>query len=249
MPCLALLSIKASTASCNILFSLRVIISGAFNSRSCFKRLFRLMTRRYKSFKSEVAKRPPSKGTIGLKSGGITGTTFKIIHSGLILFLMRWLKNLILLINRSLLAPVDFSKSLSSSAMVLVMSILAKRFLMASAPISASKTWPYFNDKSWKACSEIIFSGFNSLSSVSAVFKVFSNSLNFSSFWAVNLLICPSIISPLAEAGKPLALSCLRRLSKSLSICLRYCLYSTLSCTKVSAFKDSLTLVIIKSAK
>ena len=33
------------------------------------------MTRRYKSFKSEVAKRPPSKGTNGRKSGGNTGST------------------------------------------------------------------------------------------------------------------------------------------------------------------------------
>jgi hypothetical protein len=31
------------------------------------------MTRRYKSFKSEVAKRPPSSGTNGRKSGGSTG--------------------------------------------------------------------------------------------------------------------------------------------------------------------------------
>jgi len=33
------------------------------------------MTRRYKSFKSEVAKRPPSSGTNGRKSGGNTGNT------------------------------------------------------------------------------------------------------------------------------------------------------------------------------
>ena len=31
----------------------------------------------------EVAKRPPSKGTSGLNSGGITGITLRIIHSGL----------------------------------------------------------------------------------------------------------------------------------------------------------------------
>ena len=41
------------------------------------------MTRRYKSFKSDVAKRPPSRGTKGLKSGGRTGNASKIIHSGL----------------------------------------------------------------------------------------------------------------------------------------------------------------------
>src|SRR5690606_42074142 len=41
-----------------------------------------MITLRYKSFKSEVAKRPPSSGTSGRNSGGITGITFKIIHSG-----------------------------------------------------------------------------------------------------------------------------------------------------------------------
>ena len=50
------------------------------------KRLFLMITRRYKSFKSEVAKRPPSKGTRGLRSGGITGTTSSTIHSGRDLF-------------------------------------------------------------------------------------------------------------------------------------------------------------------
>ena len=39
---------------------------------------------RYKSFKSDVANLPPSKGTSGLNSGGITGTDVKIIHSGLL---------------------------------------------------------------------------------------------------------------------------------------------------------------------
>lgn len=47
-----------------------------------FKRLLRIITRRYKSFKSEVAKRPPSNGTKGRNSGGITGTVLMIIHSG-----------------------------------------------------------------------------------------------------------------------------------------------------------------------
>ena len=42
----------------------------------------RVITRRYKSFKSEVAKRPPSNCNIGRKSGGITGNASKIIHSG-----------------------------------------------------------------------------------------------------------------------------------------------------------------------
>ena len=78
------LSNKASTDSCNIRFSLRTIISGAFKSNKRFKRLLRLITRRYKSFKSDVAKRPPSKGTKGRNSGGNTGSTVITIHSGLL---------------------------------------------------------------------------------------------------------------------------------------------------------------------
>ena len=58
------------------------MISGARNSNKRFKRLLRLITRRYKSFKSEVAKRPPSNGTNGRNSGGITGNTSNTIHSG-----------------------------------------------------------------------------------------------------------------------------------------------------------------------
>ena len=47
-----------------------------------------MITRRYKSFKSEVAKRPPSSGTNGRNSGGITASTFTIIHSGLLTSLL-----------------------------------------------------------------------------------------------------------------------------------------------------------------
>ena len=78
------LSNNESTASCNMRFSLRTIISGACNSNKRFKRLLRLITRRYKSFKSDVAKRPPSNGTNGRKSGGNTGNTSIIIHSNFI---------------------------------------------------------------------------------------------------------------------------------------------------------------------
>ena len=65
-------------------FSLRTMTSGACSSISFFSRLLRLMTRRYRSFRSEVAKRPPSSGTRGRSSGGITGSTSRIIHSGLL---------------------------------------------------------------------------------------------------------------------------------------------------------------------
>ncbi len=63
-------------------FSLRTMMSGARSSISRFRRLLRLMTRRYRSFRSEVANRPPSSGTSGRSSGGITGTTSRIIQSG-----------------------------------------------------------------------------------------------------------------------------------------------------------------------
>ena len=65
-------------------FSLRTMTSGACSSISFFNRLLRLITRRYRSFKSDVAKRPPSSGTSGRSSGGITGITSRIIHSGLL---------------------------------------------------------------------------------------------------------------------------------------------------------------------
>src|SRR5213596_3411887 len=76
------LSNSASTASWSMRFSLRMMISGALRSMSRFNRLLRLMTRRYRSFRSEVANRPPSSGTSGRSSGGMTGMTSRIIHSG-----------------------------------------------------------------------------------------------------------------------------------------------------------------------
>ena len=76
------LSSRASTDSCSIRFSLRTMISGALSSSSRFRRLFRLITRRYRSFRSEVAKRPPSSGTSGRRSGGNTGNTVMIMYSG-----------------------------------------------------------------------------------------------------------------------------------------------------------------------
>ena len=58
-------------------------MSGAFKSKSLLSLLFLLITLLYKSFKSDVANLPPSNGTNGRSSGGITGTVVKIIHSGL----------------------------------------------------------------------------------------------------------------------------------------------------------------------
>ena len=58
------------------------MMSGAPNSISFLSLLLRFITRLYRSFKSEVANLPPSRGTMGRNSGGMTGTTSKIIHSG-----------------------------------------------------------------------------------------------------------------------------------------------------------------------
>src|SRR5512146_633892 len=67
------LSNSASTLSCSMRFSLRTMMSGARSSMSRFRRLLRLMTRRYRSLRSDVAKRPPSSGTRGRSSGGVAG--------------------------------------------------------------------------------------------------------------------------------------------------------------------------------
>ena len=61
--------------------------SGALISIKFFKRLFLMIILLYKSFKSLAANRPPSRGTRGLSSGGITGRIDITIHSGLLIFL------------------------------------------------------------------------------------------------------------------------------------------------------------------
>ena len=82
-----LLSKSASTDSCSILFSFRSITSGALISIKFLSRLFLIIILLYKSFKSLAANRPPSSGTRGLSSGGITGRIEITIHSGLLIFL------------------------------------------------------------------------------------------------------------------------------------------------------------------
>ena len=70
-------------------FSFRMMTSGVLSASRFFRRLLRLMTRRYRSFRSDVANRPPSSGTKGRRSGGITGSTVSTIHSGRLLDLMK----------------------------------------------------------------------------------------------------------------------------------------------------------------
>ena len=138
------LSNSESTASCNIRFSLRTIISGALSSSKRFKRLLRLITRRYKSFKSDVAKRPPSNGTNGRSSGGNTGKISRIIHSGLMPDFWNasntFKRLAIFLIFASL--PVS-PKSRRNTSISFTMSIVRNNSRTASAPITALNSSPY----------------------------------------------------------------------------------------------------------
>ena len=134
------LSNSASTDSCNILFSFRIIMSGALNSISLFRRLFLFITLLYRSFRSEVANLPPSCGTNGLSSGGITGITSSIIHSGLAPDSIKDSTSLSLLTNFFLLISEPV---LMRSSRILIISssrsISINIFFIASAPMATSK--------------------------------------------------------------------------------------------------------------
>ena len=140
------LSRSASTASCSMRFSLRTMMSGALSSKRRRRRLFRLITRRYKSFRSEVAKRPPSRGTNGLRSGGSTGSTVSTIHSGLLpdstkdsSSFRRFESRLILV---SELVPSISSRTRTTSES---RSRVESRSRTASAPMRASNSSPNFS--------------------------------------------------------------------------------------------------------
>ena len=138
------LSSKESTASCSMRFSLRTMISGAFNSSNRFKRLFRLITRRYKSFRSEVAKRPPSKGTNGRSSGGSTGSTSITIQSGLMPEFLKPSSTFRRLASFLILASeLVASRSLRSCSISWARSIPRKSSRTPSAPMMAVKSSPY----------------------------------------------------------------------------------------------------------
>ena len=148
------LSISASTASCSIRFSLRTMISGAPSSRSRLSRLLRLITRRYRSLRSEVANRPPSSWTIGRSSGGMTGRLLRIIQvaeapdlrkasttlSRLIAFCRFWPE---VDFDSSRRMPDSWSRSMRAS-----------RSWMACAPMPALKTLPNFSVNSRNSWSE-----------------------------------------------------------------------------------------------
>jgi hypothetical protein len=111
-------------------------MSGARSSIRRFRRLLRLMTRRYRSFRSDVAKRPPSSGTSGRSSGGRTGTMSRIIHSGRVpdsnerFDQLQALDEFLALGFRCGLAQIFFALTFSASR-----SIAERIFFSASAPI------------------------------------------------------------------------------------------------------------------
>jgi hypothetical protein len=123
--------------------SFRMMTSGALSSINFLRRLFRLMTRRYRSFRSEVANRPPSSGTSGRSSGGITGTTSRIIHSGLLLDLRNASTTLRRLANFSFFCT-EFSVRIFSRSSTAIFSTLTRfsSSLIASAPICARNFCP-----------------------------------------------------------------------------------------------------------
>lgn len=130
-------------------FSLRTMISGAPRSSRRFNLLLRLITRRYRSFKSEVANLPPSNCTIGRSSGGITGITSRIIHSGRSPDFRKASTTSRRRIARTLRCPLLSRSSTRSSSLNLSISICSSSSLIASAPIPARKRVPYcsFNSR------------------------------------------------------------------------------------------------------
>ena len=154
------LSNKESTASWSMRFSLRAMISGAFSSNRRRKRLLRLITRRYRSFKSDVAKRPPSSGTNGRKSGGSTGSTSKTIHSGLIPDFLNASSNF----NRLVFFLIFSSEplgSLRSFSIEPSMSMLCSKSLIPSAPILAWNSSPYSLNLASKSSSDMMLNFFS----------------------------------------------------------------------------------------
>ena len=98
------------------------------------------MTLLYKSLRSEVANLPPSKGTRGLSSGGMTGIVVNIIHSGLFPVSINDSINFNLLIDLSsetfdFVSLIAFFKLFLSTSKSIDLSISK----IASAPIPAVK--------------------------------------------------------------------------------------------------------------
>ena len=148
--------------------------------------MFLLITLLYKSFKSEVANLPPSKGTKGLNSGGITGTEVKIIHSGLFPEDINDSINFNLFI---VLSSVTLDLILANDSLSFFCSFfrskLIKISLTASAPIPAVKaSSPNSSCALIKSSSEINWPFFKVVNPGSTTiklskYKTFSTSFNF----------------------------------------------------------------------
>ena len=118
-------------------------MSGAARSRRRLRRLLRLITRRYRSLRSDVAKRPPSSGTRGRRSGGSTGSTVIIIHSGLLPDCWNDSSNLRrLVIFLRLVSEFIEGSSSRIAATSASTSSTVRRSNTASAPIFASNSSP-----------------------------------------------------------------------------------------------------------
>ena len=131
-------------------------MSGALSSNKRFKRLLRLITRRYKSFKSLVANRPPSSCTIGRSSGGITGTTSKIIHSGLLWDLRNASTTSSRLMARRRFCPEKSLTSFFSCSLVASRSTALSSSFTLSAPMpTRNASLPYFSSASRSSLSLI----------------------------------------------------------------------------------------------
>ncbi len=103
---------------------------------------------------SDVAKRPPSSCTIGLKSGGITGITVKIIHSGLLPDSRKASITSRRLIILALFCPEEPLSSAFSSTDSSSRSMLISSSIIDSAPIPARNESPYLLLASWYSASD-----------------------------------------------------------------------------------------------
>ncbi|COV21720.1 Uncharacterised protein [Mycobacterium tuberculosis] len=136
------MSNSASTDSCSIRFSLLTMISGAPRSISLFSRLLRLITLRYRSFKSDVANRPPSSCTIGRSSGGITGTASSTMPIGELPDCWNAATTFSRLRARSFFCPLPFRMTSRSDSASASMSKFSISFWIDSAPMAPVKYSP-----------------------------------------------------------------------------------------------------------
>ena len=118
--------------------------------------MFLLITRLYKSFKSLVANLPPSSGTSGRNSGGITGITSSTIHSGRLFDFLNasTTLNLLASFKRFCILLVSLNSLLSSIKSKSRSTFFSKSFT-ASAPILATKPFAPKSSTDFLYCSSV----------------------------------------------------------------------------------------------